>query len=143
VLAHFRAAMTPPVAEFADHREQVARAFVGFVEARIPINSGTFPSERQQVSRPSRPDRGGGHERESALVRVVNQPHPIITRWLTTGLGRRVSTGSSMTESGSDPLIDRFDEAYVGEKTVDLVHGEHTSRIEIVRDLKPKGAGSR
>ena len=48
-----------------------------------------------------------------------------------------------MTESGSDPLIDRFDEAYIVEKTVDLVHGEHTYRIEIVRDLKHKGAGSR
>jgi len=39
-----------------------------------------------------------------------------------------------MTER-SDPLVDRFDEAYIVEKTVDLVHGDDTYRIEIVRDL--------
>src|SRR2546422_9417930 len=48
-----------------------------------------------------------------------------------------------MTERHSDPLVDRFDEAYVVEKTVDLVHGDDTYRIEIVRDLKHRGAGSR
>ncbi len=41
-----------------------------------------------------------------------------------------------MTERPSDPLVDRFDEAYEVEKTVDLVHGDDTYRIEIVRDLK-------
>src|SRR5437899_516437 len=54
-----------------------------------------------------------------------------------------VLKGISMTERHSDPLADRFDEAYVVEKTVDLVHGDDTYRIEIVRDLKHRGAGSR
>ena len=50
-----------------------------------------------------------------------------------------MNKGICMTER-SDPLVDRFDEAYIVEKTVDLVHGDDSYRIEIVRDLKHRGA---
>jgi len=50
-----------------------------------------------------------------------------------------VNKGICVTER-SDPPVDRFDEAYIVGKTVDLVHGDDTYRIEIVRDLKHRGA---
>lgn len=46
-------------------------------------------------------------------------------------------------DNEKDPLLERFDEAYLLERTAELVIENETYRIEIVGDVKTQGAGSR